>query len=321
MMGVPGPNAPTAPAGGALPSRAMRRPSLLVALLLVLLCPLAIAVVGRRVFAVTSGSNFLPAKTNLSAQDYARFSHSTPSAHAALTSRSNCASCHRRSDSRVEPSLPLHKDCTGCHLTQFTAPISTSSVNPICTICHTEDGLKSPSPPAKKLTLLRSFTAEFDHAQHMQGNELARPAAGCAACHTTSGRGVAQSIPARLNAHQTCYQCHSPGRQASNLSSCGSCHEQGSYSPTPTAARAYRVNFSHADHGPLQRLSCASCHGVKGTGLPRGRQVSSTLPSQHFPHSRAQSCMTCHNGGRAFGDTETRDCKRCHDGPGFRMRG
>lgn len=276
--------------------------------------------VSRHVFAVTTPPKLFTFKATSSAQDYAKFSHSSPSAHAALTARSSCSSCHRRSDDSPEPRFPVHKDCTGCHLAQFTAPVA-SSVNPICTICHDQNDLNSSNTRTKKFPGLRSFTAEFDHAQHVQGNEQARPAEGCATCHTLIQRGVAQSIPARLSAHQTCYQCHSPGRQASAFSSCGSCHALGSYSPTPTTAQAYRVHFSHADHGPRQRLACTSCHAVMGRGLPQRRQVSSIRPAQHFSSPHAQSCMTCHNGRRAFGDTDTRACKRCHSGPGFRMRG
>jgi c(7)-type cytochrome triheme protein len=302
-------------------SRAKSRLTLLAVPLLILFCLLVVVVVSRRVFAVTTPEKLFGATATLAAQDYYKFSHSSPGAHAILTARSNCASCHRRNDNQLESRFPLHKDCMGCHLSQFTARISTSSVNPICTICHDKDELNASNTRTKKFPGLRSFTAEFDHAQHMQGNELARPAGGCAACHISTRRGIAQSIPAGSGAHETCYQCHSPGRQASNFSSCGSCHGPGSYSPTPTAARAYRINFSHADHGPRQRLTCESCHSVMRRGLPQGRQVSSIVPSQHFANPRAQSCMTCHNGRRAFSDTDTRNCRRCHEGPGFRMRG
>ncbi|MFN2497841.1 MAG: cytochrome c3 family protein [Pyrinomonadaceae bacterium] len=165
-----------------------------------------------------------------------------------------------------------------------------------------------------------SFNATFDHAQHMQGLESARPREGCATCHTPANRGVAETIPARLSAHQTCYQCHSPGKSASNFSSCGSCHDFGRYSRTPTTARSYRVGFSHADHNVRTRLTCASCHTVVGRGLPQAKQVSSILPAQHNSNPRARSCVTCHKGQRAFGDSGPgfSDCRRCHKGFTFR---
>lgn len=180
-------------------------------------------------------------------------------------------------------------------------------------------GINSPKPPVRNFSTLRTFNAEFDHAQHTQGIESARSSKGCAACHASAGGGI-ETIPVRLGAHETCYKCHSPGGQANDHSSCGWCHKPGRYSPTPTAARAYRVGFNHADHGPRQRLSCESCHNVIGRNLPQARQVSSILTAQHRSSLRARSCMTCHDGKRTFGDKGPNfdDCKRCHKGTIFR---
>ena len=256
-------------------------------------------------------ASFMPAP------DYSKFSHSSPREHADLMGRRNCGSCHRRSDSSLESKFPLHKDCTGCHLVQFTASNS-APVNPICTICHKSEALNSASALVKRFSRLISFTAEFDHAQHLQGIESARPAKGCAACHAPGSRG-AETVPARSSAHQTCYECHSPGKQAAKFDSCGSCHALGRYSPTSTAARAYRMGFSHADHGPRERLTCDRCHNVRGRGLPQTRQVSSILPAQHDTNPRTQSCASCHNDGRVFGDKGPNFdvCKRCHKGQKF----
>ncbi len=255
----------------------------------------------------------------LPATDYSKFLHSSPREHAELMGRGNCSSCHRRSDTSTTLRFPLHKDCTGCHLVQFTASDSSSSVNPICTVCHKAEALSASSAPLKSFPRLASFRAEFDHAQHLQGIESARPTKGCAACHTPANRGAAETIPARLSAHQVCYDCHSPGKQASKTSSCGSCHKLAPYSPTSTAARAYRVGFSHADHGPREHLTCDRCHSLRGGGLPQAKQVSSILPAQHYVNPRAQSCATCHNGRRSFGDKGPNfdDCKRCHKGLKF----
>src|SRR6266851_4452684 len=171
-------------------------------------------------------------------EDYSRFFHTSPKEHKDLAWDSNgrpqCASCHRRSDSSPAPRFPVHKDCTGCHLVQFTAV--TSGDNPICAICHTKEGIDLPKPPVRNFSALRSFNAEFDHAQHLQGIESARPPKGCAECHTSAPGGIVETIPARLDAHAGCYKCHSPGGQASNSSSCGSCHKSVPYLPTPTAA-------------------------------------------------------------------------------------
>lgn len=286
--------------------------------LMTVFCVLCISAARPRASALTIASDDESAKANLPLADYSKFSHAGPKEHADLMARASCASCHRRSDGSLEPTFPIHKDCTGCHLVQFTASNNSSSVNPICTICHKPEGLNSSNAPLKHFPRLLSFAAEFDHAQHLKGIESARPVKGCAACHTPANRGVAESIPTRLNAHQVCYDCHSPGKSASKTSSCGSCHRLGSYSATSIAARSYRLGFSHADHGPRERLSCDRCHDVRGRGLPQARQVSSTLPVQHLVSSRAQNCITCHNGQRAFGvNANFTECSRCHKRTGF----
>jgi c(7)-type cytochrome triheme protein len=281
---------------------------------------LFVVVLASGLFSISVTKRSQASKTDVFTSDYSKFSHSTPREHADLMDRKNCGSCHRRG-AGTAPTLPLHKDCTGCHLVQFTAANRGTDVNPICTVCHRREDLSSPNAPTKPLSVLRSFRAEFDHAQHLQGKENARPASGCAACHSPARRGVAQSILSGLNAHQACYECHSPGKQANDLSSCGVCHSPGSYAPTSTNAASYRVSFSHADHAARARLACASCHNVKARGLPQGRQVSSIAPVEHFSSVSAQSCAMCHNGRRAFGDSDTRDCKRCHKRDGFRMSG
>lgn len=165
-----------------------------------------------------------------------------------------------------------------------------------------------------------SFNVEFDHNQHNSG--AARPERGCASCHAPVRRAVAFSIPVGFSAHNRCYECHSPGRSAAELSSCNTCHTLGaSYIRTSTNARAFRVGFSHGDHGLRQRLTCISCHVVKQRGLPQTQQVSVPRAAFHTENVRAQSCMSCHNGQRAFGDENFNDCKRCHTGETFRHGG
>ena len=249
--------------------------------------------------------------TSTEGKDYSKFLHAD---HRDLS----CESCHRRGDNSPNPPrLPGHDSCTNCHRAQFTV-----QVVPMCQICHT-DGMNNNDVKSFPLTLQKSgesFNAMFDHAQHLRG--AATPRNGCAACHGPQRRGVAIAIPARLEAHATCYQCHSPGSQdfsGRDMSTCGVCHERARYSRTSTNSRAYSLSFSHADHGPRQRLNCASCHEVKGSGLPQSRQMSETVPAQHFANPRPQSCFTCHNGKRSFGGDNFGDCKRCHKGQTFRL--
>lgn len=249
-----------------------------------------------------------PEALNSAPQDYSKFSHTSPGAHADFGNPANCDSCHQRTGASVQPTYPGHKACINCHLAQFT----TASI-PMCTICHVND-LGNQNPALKSFPGLRSFRVSFDHQQHVGVG------ARCAGCHKAARRGVALSIPASLSAHAQCYTCHSPGLSASHLSNCGTCHTVGGYARTSANARAFSFSFSHATHGARQRLNCTDCHIVRA-GLPQSRQVASPATSQHFARSRAQSCLTCHNGKRAFGDTDFGDCKRCHKGATFRMGG
>ena len=242
--------------------------------------------------------------------DYSKFIHRSQR-HASIA----CTSCHARTDNSITPRFPGHKACTDCHLSQFTTPAV-----PMCVICHTD--VNSGNPPLKGFPTRfnESFNVKFDHAQHNTG--AARPENGCSACHGRPvSRGVALSIPVSISAHSQCYTCHTPSSKSNagrEIASCGVCHDQRGYSRTPTSARSYRFAFSHAKHGPRQRLQCASCHTLTA-GLPQSRQVSSPSPAAHFPVGR-MNCLTCHNGTRSFGgDLAFNDCKRCHTGPTFRM--
>jgi len=241
-------------------------------------------------------------------QDYAKFFH-TSSKHASIA----CSSCHHRNDNSARPSFPGHKDCTGCHLTQFTTPNI-----PMCSICHQD--VNGADPPRKAFPdrFKESFNVRFDHAQHMTGSS--KPKSGCIACHTSSlRRGAALSIPTGMEAHSGCYTCHTPGAQANgrDLASCGVCHAAKTYARTSTDSPAYRVAFSHAQHTTRQRLNCSDCHNYTA-GLPQRRQVSSTRAQEHFP--TGNSCASCHNGRRSFGgDLDFKACRRCHTGSSFRI--
>ncbi|MGH9968950.1 MAG: cytochrome c3 family protein [Pyrinomonadaceae bacterium] len=192
----------------------------------------------------------------------------------------------------------------------------------MCEICHAN--VQSSNPPLKGFPARfnENFNVNFDHSQHMAGS--ARPRNGCTACHGGSVlRGAGLIIPAGLNAHNGCYSCHTPNSKSTaggDIASCGVCHDQKRYSRTPTNARAFRFAFSHAKHGPRERLACNDCHSLT-SGAPQTRQVSSPFPAEHFPLGR-MNCLTCHNGRRAFGgDLAFKDCKRCHLGQTFRMPG
>lgn len=236
--------------------------------------------------------------------DFSKFLHSSPN-HA----RMPCLLCHRREGNSPRPNLPgasAHVPCSGCHAQQFA-----SAESPICTICHTDvrSGAVKPFPR------LKSFRVVFDHARHLNMGGT-----GCNTCHRPARGGVSFTIPAGFSAHSTCYGCHTPRARSGgrDISSCGTCHKLGGYSRTPSYTAAFRMNFSHAKHGAGQKLSCPDCHQVRA-GLPQRRQVTSPQAAHHHASGRSQSCMSCHNGKRAFGGDDFSACVRCHKGPAWRF--
>ena len=236
-----------------------------------------------------------------STADYSQFKHDNAQ-HARLP----CLLCHRRETNSAQPMLPGkagHAPCTGCHAQQFS-----NSASPICTICHTD----AQSGKVKAFPPLRSFDARFDHAKHSS--------AGCAGCHRRNRGGIGLSIPASMNAHVTCFTCHTPDAKANgrDISSCSTCHQLGQLVRVSEQAAAFRVGFSHANHDASEKLACASCHRVRA-GLPRGRQVSAPSALNHHARAGTSSCATCHNGQRAFGGDDFSTCKRCHTGEAWRF--
>lgn len=233
--------------------------------------------------------------------DYSKFQHSTRN-HARLP----CLLCHRRDSNAPVPKRPgasNHLPCAGCHAQQFT-----NAESPICTICHTD--VKSGA--LKAFPRLQSFRMKFDHSRHVSMGGVS-----CATCHRPAQAGVAMSIPAGFSAHTTCFRCHTNRAEAGgrDISSCGTCHQLGGYSRTPQYAQAFRVGFSHQKH---EKTSCNECHQIRA-GMPQRRQVTQPEPLNHHATGRGQSCMTCHDGKRAFGDDDFTVCKRCHTGAAWRF--
>ncbi|MGH9928156.1 MAG: cytochrome c3 family protein [Pyrinomonadaceae bacterium] len=152
---------------------------------------------------------------------------------------------------------------------------------------------------------------KFDHSRHLSMGSVS-----CATCHQPARGGVALSIPSGFNAHTTCYRCHTPRAQSGgrDISSCGTCHQLGGYSRTPQFAQAFRVGFSHAKH---QKVTCNECHQVRA-GMAQRRQVTAPEPLNHHANGRGLSCMSCHDGKRAFGGDDFSVCKRCHTGAAWR---
>ena len=231
--------------------------------------------------------------------DYSQFKHDS-----AYHRRLPCLLCHKRETNSSRPTMPgssSHLPCAGCHVKQFA-----DSSNAICTICHTN----AQSGSLKSFPRLNSFSMKFDHARHVRMNNLS-----CSTCHRPARAGVAMAIPSGFNAHITCYQCHSPRAKSGDrdISSCGVCHQLGRPVRARESAAAFLVGFSHSKHGKAESLGCNACHQIRASAMAR-LQVISPQALNHHASPKASSCMTCHNGKRAFGGDDFSACKNCHKG-------
>ncbi len=224
-----------------------------------------------------------------------RFRHSDPQHQ-----RMPCLLCHQRTDNSPRIKRGGHSPCSGCHVEQFA-----QTSGPLCTICHSDSGVRA-------FPALRSFNAKFDHGRHLRQTN-------CSTCHKPTRNGVALSIPKGSAAHSTCFTCHGPQTTIAgkNIGSCDTCHSPGRLARTSEWAKAFSMNFNHSEHG-RGRQSCTTCHTVRA-GVSRSRQVTSPLASMHFASAKAQSCASCHNGKKAFGANDFKNCKRCHEGSTFKF--
>ena len=230
------------------------------------------------------------------AQDYSKFQHKNPK-HARLP----CLLCHRRESTSAQPTLPgkdKHAPCTGCH-----APLFAAGSGPICTICHAD----AQSKTVKAFPSLSSFGSRFDHSLHT--------GVKCGSCHRPLNRGVAFTIPIGTSAHNACFSCHASQAKSNgrDISSCGVCHRPEPLVRASTRAVAFRRGFSHSSH---DGSGCLDCHRIRAGA---SKEVTAPIPLHHHAPARGFSCVSCHNGKRAFGGDDFSVCTRCHKGSAWRF--
>jgi c(7)-type cytochrome triheme protein len=250
---------------------------------------------------ITGIDTNVPVTQTISGKKYDKFSHEV-----AEHKEISCDSCHQRESGSQALKYSGHDSCIKCHLSEFTNPESG-----ICVVCHDKLDAVPVTMRPFPARFDEGFNMKFDHGVHSQGT--ARPAQGCAACHSVSG--ASQTIPADISSHANCFTCHTP---ESNISSCSICHTIAPYKRTQPVSTIFKASFRHSDHTARQGVNCADCHTVKG-GAPQSRQVTGPVAIQHFPANGQVSCRTCHNDSRAFGEKNFANCRRCHTGSGFDM--
>ena len=221
----------------------------------------------------------------------ARFDHGRPSLGFPLTGGHRgaaCARCHAGGGFRGAP-----RACGGCH-------------------ADPHRGQFAPAPAPRPLVpLLAMLTA--------------RPARGCASCHTTAGwrpstiaaadhaglgfplRGAHAAAGCRTchrggafaGAPRACSACHPDVRHRGRFGTdCASCHDETAWSRTGRfdhARTGFRLERGHAGVG------CVRCHGPDGLRL-----AGAPAPT---------ACQTCHAPphGAQFGDR----CTACHTTSSF----
>ncbi len=216
-----------------------------------------------------------------------------------------CLLCHRReSNPRNQPCPEKITTRLALVVMRLFLPVVSG---PICTICHADvqAGTISAFPS------LRSFGSRFDHALH---NSVG---AKCSSCHRPTNRGVALTIPIGVSAHNACFGCHAPQAKVNgrDISSCGVCHRPEPLVRASTQSVAFRRGFSHARH---DSSGCLDCHKVRARQSQQN-EVTAPIALHHHAPARGFSCLTCHDGKRAFGGDDFSVCTRCHKGSNWRF--
>lgn len=203
-------------------------------------------------------------------------------------SRVACDSCHRplggnkMSATTVSEHKGLANSCATCHNSKRAFGPSRMSD---CRRCHTD--LPSGS----------RFGVQFSHAVHTRND--------CASCHKSGAANF--SVPNGQTAHNTCFQCHAPAKEAAAKSTCFACHKIGGGIDIKPSRAVIPGNFAHTKH---EFLGCDSCHAQTGS-----RMTAPTV-AMHKAKGSGTNCATCHDNQTAFGE-DFANCKRCHVGGQF----
>ncbi len=67
------------------------------------------------------------------------------------------------------------------------------------------------------------------------------------------------------------------------------------------------VTFSHKFHVTEKKLQCPDCH----TKIFQMKRVAASQMKM-ANLNKGEYCGTCHNGKKAFGTKDTKDCGKCH---------
>jgi len=250
----------------------------------------------------------------------------------------DCATCHVKVDSSVQPSdnlLPDMETCYQCHDREAA-----------CTLCHTHPD------EAGDYSRVTKYIAKFPHSRHISEKTT------CLGCHQgiatkeKTGKGHLPSMKACAKCHSDldkpdyCYDCHAQGEKlqpadhqldwrkdhgAAKLAgkdNCKLCHSdhqclnchQGDNLDRQVHPRNFRV--THGIKARVNKETCYSCHQDRQVCIDCHR-AELVMPRTHAAagwsnaktggsHRRAaamdlENCMTCHSD--QAGDPI---CAQCH---------
>lgn len=200
-----------------------------------------------------------------------------------------CDSCHspagvnKMSATTVSQHKNLANSCATCHNSKRAFGASRMAD---CRRCHVD------------IPASANFGVRFSHAVHAKDN--------CASCHKAGAANF--SVPSGATAHNSCFQCHSPGKSAAAKSTCFSCHNIGGGMDIKPSRAVIPGNFAHAKH---EFMGCDSCHA------PSGVKMTMPTAAMHKAKGKGTNCATCHDNQTAFGGEDFASCKRCHVGDKF----
>jgi hypothetical protein len=195
-----------------------------------------------------------------------------------------CAPCHLKPSSDVVPGMEA---CTACHRAAF-----------------------GPATTPHRVPGEFPVAATFSHRKHM-AYEAAAPAAregakrkgdSCRPCHVAVTKAEGEAIPSPSTAE--CERCHDGKSAFSALApECRKCHRRPAEQVTRPPRPEERPRFSHRAHSKAGlQATCAACHTLDASGLPR------PASADHQPCSDAE----CHRA--EFSSLEPKICSSCHAG-------
>jgi len=238
----------------------------------------------------------------------------------------SCVSCHVGGAYADTAST-----CEGCHLPDYSLsedpPHAAQGFPTDCVSCHVTSGWEPASfDHESHWPLLGEHATTACSACHVGGQFTGTPEV-CAGCHLGDFDDATAPIHDPVTFGQDCASCHTeagwtpssfdhgpiwPITGAHLTATCGSCHEGGDYTDTPSACDGchhgdYLETTSPAHADNLLPTDCASCHATSAwEPATFDHDAVWPLVGEHL----AATCVACHVGGAFAGTPDT--CDGCH---------